>query len=166
MRWNLTPSERFWAKVYSTIPPAHRPELGPCWEWTANHIQGYGLFRGPKRYWRAHRISYEWEYGPFPETLWVLHRCDNHPCVRPSHLFLGTAQDNYDDMVAKGRRRIVSVRKTFCKRGHNITANAYVWKKYGHRRCRICRTINSQTAHLRTKAAAKQARLALSPQES
>jgi hypothetical protein len=51
----------------------------------------------------AHRIAYELECGPVPEGMFVLHRCDNPPCVRVSHLFLGTRADNLADMRAKGR---------------------------------------------------------------
>ena len=42
-------------------------------------------------------------YGPIPKGMFVLHHCDNPPCVRPDHLFLGTAADNTADMMSKGR---------------------------------------------------------------
>lgn len=102
-------AERFWEKVNKDGPiPAHRPELGLCWIWTAGinvPRGGYGMFalrKGVIR--RSHRIAWELANDrPVPDGLWVLHRCDNPPCVRPAHLFLGTPKDNTDDMAAKGR---------------------------------------------------------------
>ena len=44
-------------------------------------------------------------YGPIPDGLHVLHRCDNRICINPDHLFLGTALDNMADMKAKQRAR-------------------------------------------------------------
>jgi hypothetical protein len=75
-----------------------------CWLWTESvDKDGYGRIRGGDGHVRAHRYSYALHYGPIPNNLWVLHRCDNPRCVRPDHLFLGTAQDNADDRTNKGR---------------------------------------------------------------
>src|SRR6266404_3002515 len=52
----------------------------------------------------AHRAAWQLYCGQIPEGLLVLHRCDVMACVNPEHLFLGTQQDNMDDMIAKGRK--------------------------------------------------------------
>jgi hypothetical protein len=85
---------------------------GPgCWEWpgSSNPQTGYGQlseWASGKRILRtAHRVSYSAFKGPVTDRLQVLHRCDNRRCFNPQHLFLGTQQDNMDDMDAKGRRR-------------------------------------------------------------
>ncbi len=86
---------RFWSKV----------EKGAtCWNWGAAiwKSNGYGCFTIRSLSYRAHRISYEIHFGN-PHGLMVLHTCDNRHCVRPDHLFLGTHQDNMDDMTEKGR---------------------------------------------------------------
>lgn len=99
-----TLAERFWEKV---------DKSGDCWVWTANCTRDrngkkqYGLISAGRRgegMLYAHRVSWELHFGPVPEDLRVLHRCDNPQCVRPDHLFVGTQADNMADMVAKGRR--------------------------------------------------------------
>jgi hypothetical protein len=97
---------RFW-RLVDKNGPVIKPLLGPCWLWLGvKHYKGYGFFnsRHPVKN-KAHRMAWFLSHGPIPEGLWVLHKCDNRPCVNPSHLFLGTHQDNMDDMNGKGRNR-------------------------------------------------------------
>ncbi len=100
---------RFWEKVDKNGPvPTHCPELGPCWVWTgALHTGGYGILKvpGSKKVVRAHVFAWEQENGLLANGLFALHRCDNRPCVRVSHLFDGTNADNMRDMAAKGRAK-------------------------------------------------------------
>jgi len=75
-----------------------------CWLWAKTLSRfGYGMFRIKRESYLAHRYSWTLHRGPIPVGLWVLHRCDVPACVNPGHLFLGTHQDNMDDMKRKGR---------------------------------------------------------------
>ena len=93
--------DRFWDKV-NKDGPIH-PDCGQCWEWIAGTFNdGYGGF-GAYGESRSHRVSWVIHFGPIPEGLQVLHECDTPLCVNPSHLWLGTSQDNTQDRCAKGR---------------------------------------------------------------
>lgn len=64
---------------------------------------GYAYVKRNGKRVRAHRFAWTLANGPIPDGLFVLHKCDNPPCINLDHLFLGTQQDNVADRVAKGR---------------------------------------------------------------
>ena len=92
--------ERFWSKVQQS---------DGCWEWQGGKASmRYGRFRyhtstGEVLHVPAHRFAWTLAYGSIPDGMYVCHKCDNPPCVRPDHLFLGTPGDNVRDMVTKHR---------------------------------------------------------------
>lgn len=89
--------KRFWSKVDIR-------EKDDCWEWLASkNPDGYGRFWINNRLEQAHRVSWSFFKGDIPEGMKLLHHCDNPGCCNPSHLFIGTQQDNADDREAKGR---------------------------------------------------------------
>ena len=77
-----------------------------CWEWVAaRDSRGYGRFGLDNgKTILAHRYSWEIYKGPIPPGGHICHRCDNPPCVRPGHLFLGSALLNQRDSMKKGRK--------------------------------------------------------------
>jgi hypothetical protein len=80
--------------------------MGDCRVWLGHHdAAGYGFVTYQGRSWRIHRLIWTLANGPIAEGLDVLHSCDNPPCGRLEHLFLGTDLDNATDRIAKGRQR-------------------------------------------------------------
>lgn len=75
-----------------------------CWTWRSSlSSAGYGRFRLDGKARIASRIAYEIANGPIPAGMCVLHSCDNRACVNPSHLRVGSHQENMDDRNSKGR---------------------------------------------------------------
>ena len=94
--YDKSEEQRFWEKVDTS---------GECWLWVAQtDDSGYGHFRNTlTNSCLAHRYSYRLHHGALPDEADVLHECDTPGCVRPSHLFEGTHDDNMRDMAVKGR---------------------------------------------------------------
>jgi len=91
--------ERFFEKV----------ERGDgCWIWTAcKDSGGYGNFKYDKKMIGSHRFSYCLHNNYSLESiskLVIRHSCNNTACVNPSHLSIGTQQDNMNDRQAAGRQ--------------------------------------------------------------
>jgi hypothetical protein len=92
---SISITERFWRHVYKTTG---------CWFWTgAKGSNGYGYIEHEGRLTGAHRVSYELHSGKIQPGLQIRHDCDTPLCVNPSHMRLGTARDNAQDKIARGR---------------------------------------------------------------
>jgi len=133
--------ERFWDRVnkFGPLPSVTAihayPEIAgtACWEWTGHTCDGYGYIGmqrpdGTYHNRRAHRVAWLLETGKW-STVDTLHKCDNRVCVRFSHLFEGTNQENTADKTAKGRatkgeavntakltdRKVITIRKALTR---------------------------------------------------
>lgn len=145
-----TPKERFWPKVNKHGPiPDYRPELGPCWVWTAAMATGgYGAFGVGRRKVYAHRFAYELLVGPIPEGLEIDHLCRVRACVNPTHLEAVTHREN--DIRGFGASGI-HARKTHCFRGHPFDENNTYKRANGKRVCRTC-TLERQNKRRKAKS--------------
>jgi len=101
-----TLEERFWNFV-------DKKSEDECWHWTGQILSnGYGRISvGARNLGNelAHRVS--WRLAnkqEIPEKMVVMHKCDNPKCVNPNHLNIGTHKQNTQDMITKGRKRVVS----------------------------------------------------------
>ncbi len=131
-RINGDPERRFWPKVNKSGPVStYRPDLGPCWLWTAEAqtANGYPQFRMGARMVLAHRAAWGFCVGPPPEGLQLDHLCRVKRCVNPAHLEPVTNQEN-------AARAGIHWRHETCSQGHAMTDDNVRVNTNG----RICRT--------------------------
>lgn len=91
---------RFWANVAK--------DQG-CWVWKGGVLRegSYGRMMVDGERFLAHRLSFAIEHGWLPvrngqgKELIICHHCDNKPCVRPDHLYIGTHSQNSNDAIER-----------------------------------------------------------------
>lgn len=100
-----TPEEEiinFWSRVAITA------DDDKCWLWLGGQTgYGYGAcyltISNIKKQYPAHNFAWIYPNYVIPNEMRICHSCDNPLCCNPKHLWIGTHQDNMDDMNRKGR---------------------------------------------------------------
>jgi len=143
MSKHMSLEDRFFQKVLKT---------DSCWLWTGGiATQGYGVFRVDGKSVSAHRHSYKIHKGEIPDGMHVCHSCDVRNCVNPDHLWVGTATDNMQDMIKKGRQCAANKKQERCKHGHSFEIDGhrvYVYKGRSWRICLTCKKAANRSASL------------------
>lgn len=102
--------ERYSSTIHDRLTKRLQAHPDGCLIWTgALDDHGYGrISRGAQGngYARTHRVAWELAHeADIPDGMIICHRCDNPPCCNPDHLFVGTHEDNSQDMMSKDRGR-------------------------------------------------------------
>lgn len=77
----------------------------PCVEGCQRGDNGYAIISLGGKHYAGHRLVWMLAYGSIPQGMLVRHKCDNHLCVNPLHLELGSHEDNMRDSAERGTHR-------------------------------------------------------------
>lgn len=136
----ISAMDSFWSLVDKT---------STCWLWIGARRGGrknqYGNWRGNM----AHRVSWVMANGrAVPDGMFICHTCDVPLCVRPDHLFLGTASDNARDMFRKRRSPLSSISMETARAIRSIVASGVrqseVASSLGLSRPTVCEIVNGR----------------------
>lgn len=113
-----------------------------CWQWREMPmgLKGWQYPEGMYRHqrWRLNRLMVTLTQRPMIKGEMACHKCDNHRCINPDHLFIATNRENLLDASRKGRMPGQS--KTHCKHNHEFTSDNTYWSVRGLTAVRNCRT--------------------------
>ncbi|MCO1396418.1 HNH endonuclease signature motif containing protein [Burkholderia cenocepacia] len=130
-----------------------------CWEWRGGILKSgyghfyYGAFDGKQKSGKVHRAAWVLMRGDVPDSLQVLHRCNNRRCCNPNHLYLGTHAQNMKDREKAGRTSRGRHRYNF-KRDESLNAQIGALRAEGLRIEDICARLHiGRTTYYRCVAA-------------
>jgi hypothetical protein len=115
-------------------------------------VKGHGRIRIGEKHYQAHRLMlYLMGEIELDSTSMALHKnyiCKSRACCEPDHLYVGTAQDNTNDMLETGYNAwLVAAEnrknRTHCKHGHEYTKSNTLKDWRGNRRCRECHRLQN-----------------------
>lgn len=101
--WNQTKKRPTYVALIDLVSKCKRTADG-CLIFQGSLRGSYSRISINRKSISGHRFVYGLINGPIPKGLVVCHACDNRACIEPSHLWVGTSQDNMADRDAKGRQ--------------------------------------------------------------
>lgn len=100
----LSSQARFRRHVDKFRGPRRRG-MTQCWMWKGQESSHHPIFWDGSTNMTAARYVLQRRLGrKLGRWEFACHHCDNPHCVRPSHIFLGSPDDNSKDMVKKNRK--------------------------------------------------------------